>query len=419
MSFSDKDPQRRRERTLLTGPARETKNPKPAVGNSREFSISHLGVERTSLGPEPGFDLVLAKDVMERQFRGASMCYGVVLSQPNLVKPPLRAAIFGSSERSRAAVLPSPLVSIVIPVYNGEAFVADAIESVLAQEAAAFELIVVDDGSTDATPAILARYGGAIAVRRQPNRGHGAARNAALPHLRGQLALFLDADDLLPAGYLDRFAAAAHEAPEIEVFHCGWRVVSFDGAPLFSEEEPRQIDTDPFHELMYRGSPAIDSILVRRSALARVGGFDPALQVQAELDFCLRLAASGARFRGVPGNVATVRRRPDSVSGRGYYQLGPVAVAVLKRHLRGHARCPACEPAEAALRSVQRGALLMEAQQLASRIGLTGRPARWIGSFLAVARRPRLSTVALDHAARRLGLDSVVAALKKKVFGRF
>jgi glycosyltransferase involved in cell wall biosynthesis len=292
--------------------------------------------------------------------------------------------------------LPSPLISIVIPVYNGEAFVADAIDSVLAQENVAFELIVVDDGSTDATPAILARYGGAITVQYQPNRGEGAARNAALPHLRGELALFLDADDLLPAGYLDRFAAAACEAPEIEVFHCGWRIVSFDGTPLCNVEKPEPIDADPFHALAYRGSPAIDSVLVRRSALERVGGFDPALRMQADWDFCLRLAASGARFRGVPGNVAIVRRRPDSVSARRQDERAAANVVVLERHLRGHARCPACAPAKAALLSAQRRALFIEAQRLAGRIGLTSRPAkRWIGTFLAVARRPRLSGAAL------------------------
>jgi glycosyltransferase involved in cell wall biosynthesis len=300
--------------------------------------------------------------------------------------------------------LPSPLISIVIPVYDGEAFVADAIDSVLAQEGAAFELIVVDDGSTDATPAILTRYGGAITVHRQPNRGEGAARNAALPYVRGELALFLDADDLLPARYLDRFAAAAREAPEIEVFHCGWRAVSFDGAPQYAMEEPLPIDIDPFHELPICGSPAINSVLVRRSALARVGGFDPALRVQADLDFCLRLAASGARFRGVPGNVSIVRRRPDSVSARRRHELAASVVAVLERHLRGHARCPACGPADEALRLYKRKALLAEAGRLAGQIGLTGRLANWIGMFLAVARRPRLSGVALDYAARRLEL---------------
>jgi glycosyltransferase involved in cell wall biosynthesis len=297
--------------------------------------------------------------------------------------------------------VPLPLISVVIPVYNGEKFVADAIDSVLAQEGAAFELIVVDDGSTDSTPTILGHYGDAIAVHRQPNLGEGAARNAALPHLRGELVLFLDADDLIPAGYLERFAAAAREAPEIEVFHCGWRGMNFDGESLYAQEQPAPIDADPFHDIAAWGSPHIDSVLVRRSALARVGGFDPTLRVQADFDFCLRLAASGARFRGVLGNVAIVRRRSDSVSGERRRELSTVGLALLERHLRGHARCPACAPVYANLRIWRRFALISEAQQLAGRIGLTGRSAKWVGGFLAVARQPSLIGAALAEVARQ------------------
>jgi glycosyltransferase involved in cell wall biosynthesis len=290
---------------------------------------------------------------------------------------------------------------VVIPVYNGQKFVADAIDSVLGQQGAPFELIVVDDGSTDSTPTILDRYGDAIKVYRQPNRGEGAARNAALPHLRGELVLFFDADDLLPASYLARLAAAARKAPEIEVFHCGWRGMSFDGEPLYAQEEPAPIDADPFHDIAAWGSPPIDSVLVRRSALVRVGGFDPTLRVQADFDFCLRLAASGARFHGVLGNAAIVRRHSDSVSGERRGELGRVGLAVLERHLRGHARCPACAPVYASLRIWRRLALISEAQQLAVRIGLTGPSAKWIGGFLAVARRPSLIGAALAEAARQ------------------
>jgi len=297
--------------------------------------------------------------------------------------------------------LQSPLISVVIPVYNGEEFVAEAIDSVLAQEGVAFELIVIDDGSTDTTPAILARYGNTIAALWQPHRSEGAARNTALSHLRGELVLFLDADDLLPAGYLERFAAAAREAPEIEVFHCGWRAMTFDGEPLYAQEEPAPIDANPFHDVAAWGSPHIDSVLVRRSALARVGGFDPPLRVQADFDFCLRLAASGARFRGVPGNAAIVRRRADSLSAERRRVLAPEGLAVLKRHLRGHARCPACAPVCANLRIWRRFALISEAQQLAGRIGLTGRSAKWIGGFLAVARQPSLIGAAVAEVARQ------------------
>jgi hypothetical protein len=300
--------------------------------------------------------------------------------------------------------LPSPQITVVIPVYNGEAFVADAIESVLAQEGVAFELIVIDDGSTDATPAILARYGDTISVFRQPNSGEGAARNAALPHMRGELALFLDADDLIAPGYLKRFASAAAEAKEIEVFHCGWRAISFDGSPLYTVEEPQPYDKDPFHGVPYWGSPAINTVLVRRSALARVGGFNPALRVQADLDFCLRLARSGARFRGVPGNVAIVRRRTDSVSARRRHELAAGAVAAMERHLADHEPCPACAPVAQVLQLWRRKALLAEAARFADRAGLTGRLGNWVGMALAVALRPRRIAVALDQAAFRLDL---------------
>jgi glycosyltransferase involved in cell wall biosynthesis len=302
--------------------------------------------------------------------------------------------------------LSSPQISVVIPVYNGEAFVANAIDSVLAQEDAAFELIVIDDGSTDATPAIIARYGDKISVYSQPNAGEGAARNAALPHMRGELALFLDADDLIPPGYLNRFACAARNAPKIEVFHCGWHAVGFDGELLYTVDEPQPYDSDPFHQLLSWGSPAINAVLVRRSALARMGGFDPTLRVQADFDFCMRLAACGARFRGVPGNLAIVRRRADSVSATRRHELAAAAVAVMERHLAGHTRCPACKPTDEILRLWRRRALLAEAAQLADRAGFTGRLGNWIGMLLAVARRPRRIGLALDHVACRLGIKN-------------
>ena len=80
---------------------------------------------------------------------------------------------------STSAQMERPLISIIMPVYNGESFIQDAIESVFAQTVHDFELIVVDDGSTDATLAILETYGDRLTVLRQQNAGHAAARNAA------------------------------------------------------------------------------------------------------------------------------------------------------------------------------------------------------------------------------------------------
>jgi GT2 family glycosyltransferase len=89
-----------------------------------------------------------------------------------------------------------PQVSVIIPTYNCARYLPEAIDSVLAQTYRDFEIIVVDDGSTDDTPDVLARYGEAILVIRQPNQGRGAARNAGILAARGQYIAFLDADDL-------------------------------------------------------------------------------------------------------------------------------------------------------------------------------------------------------------------------------
>ena len=90
----------------------------------------------------------------------------------------------------------SPIVSVVIPTYNRWPLVAEAIESVLSQTYRDFELIVVDDGSTDGTAGEIAKFGSRLRLLRQPNRGVSAARNLAFGEARGRYLAFLDSDDL-------------------------------------------------------------------------------------------------------------------------------------------------------------------------------------------------------------------------------
>jgi glycosyltransferase involved in cell wall biosynthesis len=286
------------------------------------------------------------------------------------------------------------LVSVIIPVRNGEAFVADAVESVLAQEDVSAELIVVDDGSTDGTPEVLARFAGRITIASLEGRGVSAARNRGMTLAQGELLVFLDADDLLPPYYLARFAAAAAAAPRAEVFHCGWQGTDFDGRVLYGQDAPFDLDSDPFHALAAAGSPPISALAVRRSLVARVGPFDENEGVQADWDYWLRLAASGAVFQGVPGNVAIIRRRQDSMSASAGTRVAVAGLAVLERHLARHQRCPACIDADTGLLSWRQAVLRSSARDFARRVHLEGRAGRLLGAGVAVARRPRLAPAA-------------------------
>ena len=285
-------------------------------------------------------------------------------------------------------------VSVIIPVRNGEAFVADAVESVLAQQDVPAELIVVDDGSTDSTPEVLARFGGRITLDSSEGRGVSAARNRGIALAQGELLVFLDADDLLPPHYLARFVEAAAAAPRTEVFHCGWRGIDFDGRVLYGQDLPFDLDWDPFHALAAAGSPHLLALAVRRPTATRVGPFDETESLQADWDYWLRLAASGATFQGVPGNVAIIRRRNDSMSALAGTQLAVDGLAVLERHLSRHQRCPACVYSDAGLRSWRQALLRSSARDFAGRLHLEGRTGRLIGAAVAVARRPRLASTA-------------------------
>jgi hypothetical protein len=110
-------------------------------------------------------------------------------------------------------VPPHVEVSLVIPCYNGEPFLAATIESVLAQTFAPLEVIVVDDGSTDASAAIAERFGPPVRLIRQANQGESVARNRGIAEARGTHLLFLDADDLLGPEALSRLATAVDGRP--------------------------------------------------------------------------------------------------------------------------------------------------------------------------------------------------------------
>jgi len=182
-----------------------------------------------------------------------------------------------------------PMVSVVIPTYNRAWCLAEAVDSVLAQEFRDFELIVVDDGSADDTPLLLESYGDAIRVLRRGNRGVSAARNAGIAAARGGLIAFLDSDDLWLAGKLSR---------QVEFF------TSHPEALICQTEElwvrnGRRVNPGKRHRK--RGGmifePSLDlclvspsAVMVRQGLFERVGIFDESLPACEDYDLWLRVS---------------------------------------------------------------------------------------------------------------------------------
>jgi glycosyltransferase involved in cell wall biosynthesis len=184
-------------------------------------------------------------------------------------------------------------VSAVIPVHNGEDYVADAVRSVLSQTAAALECIVVDDGSTDGTRSALEAFVPDVTVIHQAQSGVSRARNRGADAARGELVAFLDHDDEWLPAKLERQLAAL--GPDDTMVVCALQVVDADGAP---GEIKRLGPTDRLVEgmLLFDGTPTLScssSGLVRRDAFLAIGGFDTSLSMSADWDLLLRVLLEG------------------------------------------------------------------------------------------------------------------------------
>lgn len=184
-------------------------------------------------------------------------------------------------------------VSVIIPTFNRAALVTQAIDSALSQTRVPEEVIVVDDGSTDETPDLLAQYGRSIRVIRQVNRGRSAARNAGLQHSTGDLIVFLDSDDLLTPTSIEVRARVFESSPDVGVVYGDMHVISTAGRHLGLHSEymagPRPTGF-VLSELALR-SFVLMPAMIRRTALGD-HLFDVTLEQCEDYDLWRRLAAS-------------------------------------------------------------------------------------------------------------------------------
>lgn len=204
--------------------------------------------------------------------------------------------------------MPQPRTAVILPAFNVKAFVPHAIASLHAQTLTDFEVIAVDDGSSDGTAEVLdalaeswAAESRSLTVVRQRNGGSAAARNAGLALAEGTFVAFLDADDLWYPHTLDRLVQELDSNPELDVAFPLYRYVDQNGEPLGIESR-RDHDRFGFADI-FTNNP-IDSttaVVARRQAVDEVGGFDASLDACVDLDLWLRLTALR------PGNIGCVR----------------------------------------------------------------------------------------------------------------
>ncbi len=264
-----------------------------------------------------------------------------------------------------------PTVSVIIPAYNADKFLPEAIESVLNQTYQSYELIVVNDGSTDKTEEILLTFKDRVLCKHQKNRGPSAARNAGIEIAQGKYISFLDADDLWTPDKLEVQVAFLEIHPDIAFvcadhldFNASEVVLhSFleDKKKTFGESLVTEIPIqDAFGKLIRENFVSTPTVMVRKSCLEKTGLFDESLWSVEDRDLWFRIAAK-FHLACLPKILCKRRIHHDNISRQSMLALQG-RITVLERNCRAfpHLVAPEIWDMELANHYCQLGYLFLE-----------------------------------------------------------
>ena len=221
-----------------------------------------------------------------------------------------------------------PEISVVIPTYNCAGYITQAIESVLSQTNCNYELLVIDDGSTDNTRQVLQPYSHVLRYVYQNNQGVCAARNRGIKLAQGEYIAFLDADDFFLPGKLAAQLAVFKTQPNLGIVHSGWRRVNFQGKTLIDVQLWESIPNLTV-ESWLKWKPVLPSAMMfRRQWLEKVGGFDPQYTVAEDVDLVLRLALAGCQAQWLRQVTVCYRQREESAMTDGLPQARDLTTLV-------------------------------------------------------------------------------------------
>lgn len=195
----------------------------------------------------------------------------------------------------------TPVVSIIMPAFNADRFIAETIRSVRTQTFDAWELLVVDDGSTDGTAQVVETFSKDLRIRllRQKNAGVAAARNSALKNARGEWVAFLDADDVWCPEKLAEQVKAVERQPQANLVFTNYYLWDGERDLELRFKSGKFPACDFERRLIFYNLFGMSSVLLRRDALERVGEFDQQVAPAEDWDLWLRLADDGLRAAGV------------------------------------------------------------------------------------------------------------------------
>ena len=196
----------------------------------------------------------------------------------------------------------APLVSVIMAAYNAAEHIGEALESVLAQDWHPLEVVVVDDGSTDDTATVVARYPDVVYVR-QNNKGPSAARNAAVEHSSGEFVANFDSDDLLPTTRIGDQVGYLLSHPEVGAV---FGRQEWMNAPEWMARDSVYGDVD--------GIP-LSSVMFRRSVFFELGGYDTSFVHGEDMDLLVRMRERGIEYRVIPEVVLYRRYQASSLTG--------------------------------------------------------------------------------------------------------
>jgi glycosyltransferase involved in cell wall biosynthesis len=243
-------------------------------------------------------------------------------------------------------------ITVVIPCYNSANYILDTLSSVLQQDYRDFEVIIVDDGSTDDTAKVIEPFRSRIRYIHQKNSGGPAKpRNVGIQLAQGDLISFFDSDDVMIAGKLKTAAEVFSKQPEIDLLFTNFCSIDVTGNVLKSDylgsyQEFRRAllpadepltgllrGRELYHELLKANFIGTSSVVVRRAALMEVGGFDESLYNSDDRDMWFKLAWANKTFAFCNKNYHMYRYRTDSVSKQRVHRRFPSVINVLQKQL--------------------------------------------------------------------------------------